>query len=473
MNNDSDNFRENLSTADKQGKRLWVYPRKPKGKLYNLRSYLSLFQIVIMVAIPFIKINGRPLFMFNIFDREFVIFGSGFVTRDFPIFALMMIALFIAIALVTAVYGRVFCGWACPQTVFLEMVFRKVEYWIEGDGSAQRKAAKTPLRGKRLLKRLVKLIAFYAISLFISNLFLAYVVGSDQLIELIRTGPSSNIKLFWGVIGFSLVFFFHFTWFREQFCIYLCPYARLQSVLLDNHSQAVAYDYKRGEGRASNRIRKEKVDTKFGDCVDCGLCVQVCPTGIDIRNGFPQLECVNCTACIDACDNIMEANNKPKGLIHHSSINKIETGGKFEFTARVKSYSFLLIALTAVIIVMLFDRSPVDTTFVRPHGSTPIIEGEKSRNLFLIKLVNRTNEDLNLEMRIMENAGMTFIPNGMLTLSGKEVKDVNRILESQEKGQGVGKMQRVKIGIYRGEELLEIKETNYLYPRFIKEKKIK
>ena len=470
MNNDSDNFRESLSTADKHGKRLWVYPRKPKGKLYNLRSYLSLFQIIVMVAVPFIKINGRPLFMFNIFDSEFVIFGSGFVTRDFPIFALMMIALFIAIALVTAIYGRVFCGWACPQTVFLEMVFRKVEYFIEGDAKVQRKAAKTPLKGKRLLKRIAKLAIFYAISIFISNLFLAYIVGSDQLIDLIRSGPSSNISLFWGVVGFSVIFFFHFTWFREQFCIYLCPYARLQSVLLDDHSQAVAYDYKRGEGRASNRTRKENPKEKFGDCVDCGLCVQVCPTGIDIRNGFPQLECVNCTACIDACDNVMEANKKPKGLIHHSSINKIEKGGQFELTTRVKSYSFLLIGLTVVIIMMLFGRSPVDATFVRPHGSIPIVEGKKSRNLFLIKLVNRTNEELKLELHVLENEGMSFIPNGKITLGSKEVKDVNRIMESQEKGQGIGKMIRVKIGIYQEGELLEVKESNYLYPRFIKEK---
>lgn len=470
MNNDSDNFRESLSTADKRGKRIWLYPRKPKGKLYNWRSYLSLIQIIIMVAVPFIKINGRPLFMFNIFDSEFVIFGSGFVTRDFPIFALMMIALFIAIALVTAIYGRVFCGWACPQTVFLEMVFRKVEYFIEGSAKVQRKAAQMPMKGKRLLKRIAKLAIFYAISIFISNLFLAYIVGSDQLIDLIRSGPSSNLSLFWGVIGFSLIFFFHFTWFREQFCIYLCPYARLQSVLLDDHSQAVAYDYKRGEGRASNRTRKEKPEEKFGDCVDCNLCVQVCPTGIDIRNGFPQLECVNCTACIDACDNVMEANNKPKGLIHHSSINKIEKGGKFELTSRVKSYSFLLLGLTVVIIVMLFGKSPVDATFVRPHGSIPIVEGDKSRNLFLIKLVNRTNEELQLELRVLENDAMNFIPNGKITLDPKEIKDVNRIMENAEKGQGIGKMIRVKIGIFQGNELLESKESNYLYPRFLKEK---
>ena len=468
MSDEKDAFRNHLATADDKGKRLWVYARQPKGKFYSIRTWLSLFQIGLLVCVPFVKIGDNPLFMFDIFERKFILFGEVFLTRDFPVFALITITFFVGIALFTAVYGRVFCGWACPQTIFLEMLFRKVEYFIEGDGPKQRRDAKQPLKGKRLAKRLLKLAVFLIMSFGLSNVFLAYIVGGDELINLIKLGPTSNFQLFLGVVAFSAIFFWHFTWFREQFCTFLCPYARLQSVLMDNNSIAVAYDKKRGENRASNRLRKEKKVENPGDCVDCGLCVQVCPTGIDIRNGFPQLECVNCTACIDACDKMMVANDKEPGLIRYSSTNMIESGEKFRLTGRIKSYTALLVGLCVFIVYLLSGRSPIDATIIRAHGSVPIHQDGEARNLFFIKFINKLNEDVSLELKVLDSEGMYFFPSNEIGLKANEMKNANVFVSDKNAGAGIGLGKKITVGIYRNGELLETRETTFLYPRFLK-----
>ena len=469
MENEKDEFRNHLATADDEGKRLWVYARKPKGKFYSARTWLSVFQIALLICVPFAKIGDNPLFLFDVFERKFILFGEVFLMRDFPVFALITIAFFIGIALFTAIYGRVFCGWACPQTLFLEMVFRKVEYLIEGDGPEQRRNSKLPLRGKRLLKRLLKLMVFFAIAFVLSNVFLAYIVGGDELLKLISDGPASNFQLFSGVVGFSLLFFWHFTWFREQFCTFLCPYARLQSVLMDDNSIAVAYDHKRGETRASNRKRKVEKLTTAGDCVDCGLCVQVCPTGIDIRNGFPQLECVNCTACIDACDKMMVANDKEPGLIRYSSINMIENGEKFKLTGRIKAYTALLLGLCVFIVYLLSGRSPVDATVIRAHGSVPMYQDGQARNLFFIKFINKLNEDVILKLKIEDSETMNFYPSDEVTLKANEMKNTNILINSIDPGMSLGKNEKIRVGIYLNDKLIETRETTFLYPRFSKQ----
>jgi cytochrome c oxidase accessory protein FixG len=393
----NDDFRNCAATASKDGTRLWVYARQSKGFYTSARRWLSFLQISFLILAPFVKINGEPVLMFNIFERRVSIFGFCFWPQDLYLFALAMITGLVAIALLTMVWGRVFCGWACPQTIFLEMMFRRIEWFIEGDGPEQRRQAKQPLRGLRLLRRVVKLLVFFSLSFLLSNVFLGYIVGGDKLLSLMAHSPSHNWPLFWSVLIFSIVFFWHFTIFREQLCAFLCPYARLQSVFIDKATLGVAYDEIRGEPRLRGAARKAaEANPKQarGDCVDCGLCVQVCPAGIDIRNGFPQLECVNCTACMDACDGVMKSLGKAPALIGFKSREMIEERRTFHFTPRVIFYSLAVALLGGATLLLAVTRSDTESTLLRMRGSTCIFRGDEALNVYEMRVLNKTARDL-------------------------------------------------------------------------------
>ncbi len=340
-----------LLLSAKEGKRNYINPKKPKGRLYNMRTVFSMFYLAVFFTLPFIKVHGEPLLMFNILERRFIIFGMIFWPQDFFIFGIAMLTFIVFIILFTVVFGRIFCGWACPQTIFMEMVFRKIEYWIDGDSTQQKLLKKMPWNAKKIRKRTLKFVVFFLISFIIANFFLAYLISMDQLLSYIDTS-CENIPTLISLMIFTSVFFFVYWWFREQVCIVVCPYGRLQSVLLDQNSILVAYDYKRGEprGKVAKKNAEEKIEVK-GDCIDCSACVRVCPTGIDIRNGT-QLECVNCTACIDACNAIMTSIDKPKGLIRYASENSIKEGVKLKFTNRIKSYTAILSLLISLLVFL-------------------------------------------------------------------------------------------------------------------------
>lgn len=328
-------YRDSISTVNKAGNRVWIYPKKPKGFFYKARTIVSIFLLIILFGLPFIKVDGRPLFLFNILERKFILFGNFFGTHDFFIFVLIFIAGIIFIFLFTAVYGRLFCGWICPQTIFMELVFRKIEYWIEGDRNDQIRLNAAPWSVQKAVKKISKQSVFLGLSFLIGNLFLAYIIGVDELFSIVMKSPSENPEGFTVVMAVTGGFYFVFASFREQACTIVCPYGRLQSVLLDRNSIVVAYDDKRGEPRG--KLKRGEDRTK-GDCIDCKLCVDVCPTGIDIRNGI-QLECVNCTACIDACDEVMVKIGKPKRLIRYDSLNGISLGEKFRISPRILTYT--------------------------------------------------------------------------------------------------------------------------------------
>ena len=320
----AENFREKLPSANSRGKRLWIYPKQFTGKFYNYRKLLSYFQLGFLFAAPFIKLNDYPLLMFNIVERKVSIFGKVFWPQDFYIFVLAMINFFVGIFLFTTIYGRVWCGWLCPQTIFMEMLFRRIEYFIEGDRSKYMKRQRNGLTDRDKTKRVIKHIIFFILSFAIGNLFLAYIIGGDGLIEIITAGLSAHPVGLASMLVFSLFFYWLYAYFREQFCCFLCPYARLQSVMYDDNTISVIYDHKRGESRGKRR--KGQDHSKMGDCIDCGLCQKVCPTGIDIRDSYPQLECINCTACIDACDGIMDKLGQERGLIRYGSKSSVEKG---------------------------------------------------------------------------------------------------------------------------------------------------
>ncbi|WP_339652267.1 cytochrome c oxidase accessory protein CcoG, partial [uncultured Salegentibacter sp.] len=404
MLENQEKFRDKIATADDQGKRLWVFPKKPSGKFYEYRKYVSYVLLILLFAAPFVKINGNQFMMFNILERRFNIFGFPFWPQDFHIFVIMMVIGVVFIILFTVAFGRIFCGWFCPQTIFMEMVFRRIEYWIEGDRGKQMRLEKQKWDSEKIRKRSLKWFLFFVISFLIANVFLAYLIGSDRLIQYVTDGPLNHLSTFISLLIFTAVFYFVFAWFREQVCVIACPYGRLQGVLLDNKSIVVAYDHKRGEkekGRAKFKKNENRAETGKGDCIDCFQCVQVCPTGIDIRNGT-QLECINCTACIDACDSMMEAVDLPKGLIRYASEENIEKKAKFRFTPRLKGYSIVLGILTAVLVGMLFIRSEVEARILRLPGQLYERKADNVvSNVFTYKLVNKTTADFeDIEFRL-------------------------------------------------------------------------
>lgn len=317
-------------------------------------------------------------------------------------FGLTFITLVVFIVLFTVVFGRLFCGWACPQTIFMEMVFRKIEYWIEGNAAAQRKLNAEPWSIRKLFKKSMKQGIFYAISFIIGNTFLAYIIGTEALIRIISEPVNEHLGGFMTMVIFSFIFFGVFAWFREQVCVLVCPYGRLQGVLLDNNSVVVHYDFIRGEPRGKGN---HATPNGLGDCIDCDQCVKVCPTGIDIRNGT-QLECVNCTACIDACNSIMTRVKKPKGLIRYASYNSIKNGVQRLFSPRMAGYSVVLTMLVILLTVLLVMRTPVEATILRVPGVMyQELPDGILRNLYNIKVVNKTFQQKSINLRLIQPVG--------------------------------------------------------------------
>jgi cytochrome c oxidase accessory protein FixG len=398
-----DQFRNTIATVDEKGKRLWIYPKKPSGKFHNWRILVTVILLSILFAGPFIKIDGQPFMLFNIFERKFVIFGQAFWPQDFVLLAVTLITFFVFVILFTVVFGRVWCGWLCPQTLFMEMVFRKIEYWIEGDAAAQRRLAKEKWSLKKAYKKTLKHTIFILISVLIAHTLLAYLIGIEKTLSIVTESPLKNLAGFMGLISFTGIFYGLFAKFREQACIAVCPYGRLQGVLLGKDSIVVAYDWLRGEPRGHLK-KKETAQINLGDCVDCKLCVHVCPTGIDIRNGT-QLECVNCTACMDACDDVMIKIGKPKGLIRYASINSITNGVLKLVNLRVVGYSFVLVALLGILSFALITRSDVETTVLKVSGTLYQREPGMITNLYNVEFVNKTFDDLKLDIKVESPAG--------------------------------------------------------------------
>lgn len=457
---DKDSFRDHVGIITDDGKRKDIYPKKPKGRFYNARTVFSLVLLAFLFGMPIIKIDGHAFMMLNIIERKFIIFGQVFGTHDFFILALGFIAFVVSIILFTAVFGRVFCGWACPQTVFLEMVFRKIEFLFEGDYISQKKMNDAPWTTGKIFKKLSKWSIFFALSVLIANTFLAWIIGTDELSKIISDPISKHVWGFAAMLIFSGIFYFVFAYFREYACIYVCPYGRLQGVLLDKNSTVIAYDYVRGEPRGKLRKSEERT---MGDCIDCNACVAVCPTGIDIRNGT-QLECVNCTACIDACDNIMDKISKPKGLIRFASENNIRNKTKFRLTAREIAYALVLFILLSVLTYLISTRKPIDVTILRAPGMIFQEQPDnKISNLYTMKLTNKTFDDVPVTLKL-ENL------NGELKVIGNEIKvgsnDVSetKFLVLLNKDELKTMNVPLVIGLYRNGEKFETKKINFLGP---------
>ncbi len=402
----SPSFRDRIATVDAIGKRKWVYAQKPKGTFYNARTVVSWGFFILFLTLPFIKVNDRPLFLFNIPEAKFILFGAIFWPQDFFIFGLIMVSFIVFIVLFTAAFGRLFCGWVCPQTIFMEMLFRKIEFWIEGNAAQQKDLDQSNWTLKKIRIKTTKHLIFFGIAFIIANYFLAYIIGIDNLWKIITEPFLKHWVGFLSLVIFSTVFYAVYAYFREQACTVVCPYGRLQSVLLDRNSMIVAYDYKRGEPRT--RKLYEANENKSGDCVDCFQCVRVCPTGIDIRNGT-QMECIGCTACIDACNQVMNRMKRPRGLISYISENGIANRQPLQYTGRMKFYTLLLVVLTGLLTMLLITRKDIDGTIVRTRGQLYQEHSTDSiSNLFDIRIINKTMKQKNIQLRIeapLDNVG--------------------------------------------------------------------
>ncbi len=456
-------FRNTIATVDEKGKRVWIYPKKPSGRLHNYRIAVTVTLLALFFVGPFIKIGGQPLLMLNLFERRFVIFGQVFWPQDFFLLALTLLTLFVFVILFTVVFGRIWCGWACPQTLFMEMVFRKIEYWIEGDANQQRKLDQEPWTARKIARKVGKQLVFILISVIISHTAMAYLIGIEKVKEIVSQPPTEHLAGFIGLVAFTGIFYFVFAWFREQACIAVCPYGRLQGVLLVKESIVVAYDWLRGEPRG--KIRKDETLTNRGDCIDCKLCVHVCPTGIDIRNGT-QLECVNCTACIDACDDVMVKIGKPKGLIRFASYNSIKDGVKKLFTPRVAGYSVVLMALVGLLSFMVATRSDIETTILKVPGTLfQRTDDGKITNLYNIEFVNKTFKDIELTLTAESPEGVTIRKVGeqaIVVPAGDLYKGVCFIEIPADKVTSAKMV--VVIGIYKGGEKIETVKAKFVGP---------
>ena len=462
---DWSDFRDHIATAERDGRRKWIYPRKVSGRFYRWRTWFSWLLLVIMFAGPFVTIHGNPLLLLNIGERKFVVLGQIFWPQDMIIFAIAALVGLTSIIIFTAAFGRVWCGWACPQTVMMEMVFRKIEYAIEGDAHQQRALNAAPWNAEKILQKIFKHGIFLALSFLVGNVLLSYFIGWQQLCQIIVDPPARHLVGLSFMVAFSLLFYGIFARFREQACTFICPYGRLQSVLLDENSIVVAYDHKRGEKRSLLQQKShERVIAGLGDCVACNHCVAVCPTGIDIRDGT-QMECVHCTACMDACDAVMTKIGSPRGLIRYASLNGIERGERLRLTPRLIGYCVVLAALVSLLAVMIFTRADAEATLLRAPGSLfqQMPDGHYS-NLYTVRVVNKTSRELQVELRLESPAGSLQVMGGTLVVPPQKLLENSLLVELDPAAMKSGTTPIV-VGVYSGGKKIQTLKTAFIGPR--------
>ena len=460
---DKPNFRDQLATIDEHGKRKWVYAKKPKGKLTNYRSIVAAILIAFLFIGPFLKINGKELLLLNFLERKIVVFGMQFWPQDFHLFFLAMISLFIFVILFTVTYGRIWCGWACPQTIFMEFIFRKVEYLIEGNARDQKILNEGPWTTNKIIRKTLKHGVFYGISFLISNMFLAYIIGIEELQKLVTDNPFNHLSSLAAMLIFSGIFYFIFAHFREQVCTVVCPYGRLQGVLLDRNSIVVAYDYERGEPKGTFFKGEDRKKAKKGDCINCTQCVQVCPTGIDIRNGT-QLECINCTACIDVCNSMMDAVSQKRGLIRYASETMIAEKKTWKFTIRSGFYTAVLIVFLGLIGFSFANRSSVETILLRAPGMLYQEHPDgKVSNLYNIKFINKTDDEMPVEIILTSHKAELQFVSEKISIAPQTMDEAVFFIFFEKKNI-TGKQMDLQLEIRSEGELIELIETTFVAP---------
>ena len=388
---------DSVTTINTDGSRYFLHPADVRGKWVRWRRLVGLALIAIYIALPWIPINGNPAVFLDVEYRMFHLFGLTLVPQDLWVMFFAITGMGFALFFGTALLGRIWCGWACPYTVFLEHVYRRIERLIEGDATARRALERAPWGPMKILKWILKHANYAVISALIAHVFLSYFISLPRLYIFMQDGPLEHMTAFGVMASLTLVLWFCFGYFREQFCIIMCPYGRLQSVLTDDDTVNIGYDEKRGEPRGA----KGKAE---GDCIDCLRCVQVCPTGIDIRNGL-QLECIGCTACVDACDEIMGKLDRPKGLIRYDSFNGF--AGQARRFLRPRIYAYMALAslgLAAMLVVASLKARPYNATVSRVGGAGFYSDASAVRNIYKVRFINKRNQPATVTIRLSDEA---------------------------------------------------------------------
>jgi cytochrome c oxidase accessory protein FixG len=383
-----------LPTLNADGTRNRIRPRPYSGRLLRARRWVAWALIALFVSLPLLRIHGKPAMLLDVMHRQFVLFGHTYLPTDGVLLMLLMLGIFVSIVLVTALVGRAWCGWACPQTVYMEFLFRPIERLFEGPREAQLRIDKSGMNGRRLAKNAVYLLLAFVLA----NVFLSYFVGTDTLRHWMLEAPSQHVGGFSVVLVTAGLVFFDFAYFREQMCTVICPYARIQSVLLDPKSLVIGYDARRGEPRSHG---KAKV-AGHGDCIDCQACVTTCPTGIDIRQGL-QLECIACGQCADACDSIMDRIKKPRGLIRYSSQAALESGKPSSMLRpRVLIYAVILLGLALGLVLVSRARPTAEVTVLRGLGAPFTEAGSDVINQLRLKVGNRSEKTRQFSVTLVD-----------------------------------------------------------------------
>lgn len=469
LDEEHESFRNELASVHADGRRKWVYARKPAGHYYRLRTILSWFLLTFLFTAPFVKVGGQQLVLLNFFERRFVLLGLVFWPQDFYLVVLIALTLLVTLALSTTAVGRIWCGWLCPQTIFMEMLFRKIEWLIDRSAAQQVRRHRGPWNVDRIWRTVLKQGIFFALSFVIANVFLAYIIGSDQLISIITAPPGEHYRGLVAITIFSLVFYGVFSRFREQACTLACPYGRIMSALQDSHTITVTYDKFRGEPRGHAKAAAASATSGYGDCVDCGQCVTVCPTGIDIRNGI-QLECVNCTACMDSCDEVMTRLHRPTGLIRltsHEAIKNAALGGKpvSWITTRVKAYATVWSLLVIAVISLFVIRPAISVLILRQPGTLYVeMENDSVGNFYNVQVINRTGETQSLEYVASAPAGATITPLGAIgTIAPHAVLESRFLVQLPERSLG-GASTPVRIEMRSNGHLFQTVDSSFLGP---------
>ncbi|HVU32787.1 MAG TPA: cytochrome c oxidase accessory protein CcoG [Opitutaceae bacterium] len=384
--------RETVTTIRSDGSRPFLFPADARGRFARWRRASAFVLIAVYLSLPWIKVNGYPAVFLDVAERRFHLLGLTLSAQDMWLLFFLITGVGFSLFFVTALFGRIWCGWACPQTVFLDHVFRRIERWIDGDALQRRKLHAAPMSVGKLGRRLAKHALYVAVAAVITHLFLAYFVSLPQVWSMVRAAPGEH----WGAFAFAMVatgvLYFNFAWFREQLCIVICPYGRVQSALIDDDSLVIGYAANRGEPRG-------RVGTAKGDCVDCARCVAVCPTGIDIRQGL-QMECIGCTACIDACDDVMARLGRPQGLIRYDSKAGFAGARTRWIRPRTVLYFVLLLAGASVATWAISTVKPASVSVLRMTGAPYIVDPVSVRNQFLVRIVNKRNTPMQFRLRL-------------------------------------------------------------------------
>ena len=412
---DHDSFRDELASVAPDGRRKWIHARQPSGPLYRARTALSVVLLGFLFAAPFVTIGGQPLMLLNVLERRFVLFGVVFPPQDFYLIVLLALTVLVTFALATVVVGRVWCGWLCPQTVFMEMLFRKLEYLIDGSAEQQQRRERGPWTRDRVLRLATKHGLFFALSFLIANVFLAWIIGAPALRAIVTDPPSQHLVGLFSILIFSFVFYMVFARFREQACVLACPYGRVMSALMDDRTITVTYDWRRGEPR--HRLIRggaSAAPSAAGDCIDCRRCVTVCPTGTDIRDGI-QLECVDCAACVDVCNGVMDRLGRPRGLIRFTSERAIRHGRADWLTARSAGYGAVWLILVAALTFSFVRRQDIDVLILRQPGTLyTTLTGGDIANFYEVQALNRRGRRETFTIEALEPRGATVTALGQL-----------------------------------------------------------